>query len=109
MAQDDMHVIMYRILAYLYDCMKRGRDVDPNLISFERLCINKRYWVAIMVELAERGFVKGAVISHADDETNVYLREPTVTMAGVEFLMENSMMNKAKRFLQDFKASVPGI
>ncbi len=38
MAQDDMHVITYRILAYLYDCMKRGRDVDPNLISFERLC-----------------------------------------------------------------------
>lgn len=24
MAQDDMHVVMYKILAYLYSCMKEG-------------------------------------------------------------------------------------
>ena len=30
-------------------------------------------------------------------------------MSGVEFLMENSMMSKAKRFLQDIKDTVPGI
>lgn len=109
MTYDDMHVIMYRILAYLYDCMKRGCKPDPSRVLYEHLCINRNYWIAIMIELAERGFIKGVKISHADDETNVYLSDPTVTMAGVEFLMENSMMNKAKRFLQDIKATVPGI
>lgn len=29
MAQDDMHVIMYRILAYLYWCIKQGVRPDP--------------------------------------------------------------------------------
>lgn len=109
MAYDDMHVIMYKILAYLYDCMKRGRDVAGHAISCDRLGINKRYWVAIMIELAERGFIKGVKINRADDEVDVYLVEPTVTMTGVEFLMENSMMSKAKRFLQDIKDTVPGI
>lgn len=109
MAQDDMHVIMYRILAYLYDCMKRGRDVDVNAISSNRLGINKRYWVAIVIELAERELIKGAIIDRSDDTVDVSLFDPSVTMAGVEFLMENSMMNKAKRFLQDIKATVPGI
>ena len=109
MAYDDMHVIMYKILAYLYDCMKRGCKPDPRRVLYEHLCINRNYWIAIMIELAERGFIKGVKISHADDEVDVHLVEPTVTMAGVEFLMENSMMNKAKRFLQDIKATVPGI
>lgn len=109
MAYDDMHVIMYKILAYLYDCMKRGCRPDPSLMSFEHLCINRRYWIAIMVELAERDFVRGVKVGRADDEVEAYLTEPTVTMTGVEFLMENSMMNKAKRFLQDVKATVPGI
>lgn len=109
MAQDDMHVIMYRILAYLYDCMKRGRDVDVNAISCARLGINKRYWVAIVIELAERELIKGAMINRSDDTIDVSLFDPSITMAGVEFLMENSMMNKAKRFLQDIKATVPGI
>lgn len=109
MAYDDMHVIMYKILAYLYDCMKRGCRPDPSLMSHEHLCINRRYWVAIMVELAERDFIRGVKVGRADDEVDVYLSEPSVTMTGVEFLMENSMMNKAKRFLQDVKATVPGI
>lgn len=109
MAYDDMHVIMYKILAYLYDCMKRGRDVDVNAISCDRLGINKRYWVAIVIELAERELIKGAMIIRSDDTVDVSLFEPTVTMSGVEFLMENSMMSKAKRFLQDIKDTVPGI
>lgn len=109
MAYDDMHVIMYRILAYLYDCMKRGCKPDQSRVWYEHLCINRNYWVAIMIELTERGFIKGVKIGRADDDVDVYLVEPTVTMAGVEFLMENSMMNKAKRFLQDIKDTVPGI
>lgn len=109
MAYDDMHVIMYKILAYLYDCMKRGCKPDPSRVLYVHLCINRNYWVAIMTELAERGFIKGVKIIRSEDTIDVSLFDPSVTMAGVEFLMENSMMNKAKRFLQDIKETVPGI
>ena len=29
MAKNDYHVIVYRILLYLYACLKGGEDVDP--------------------------------------------------------------------------------
>lgn len=109
MAQNDMHVIMYRILAYLYACLKGGRDVDTNVISCDVLGINERYWLAIVTELVERGYVRGISITHADNHASAFLHDPTITMTGVEFLMENSMMAKARRFLQDIKASVPGL
>ena len=28
MAQNDMYVVMYKIIAYLYDCMKKGAEPD---------------------------------------------------------------------------------
>ena len=109
MAQNDMHVIMYRILAYLYACLKDGVDVDRDVISWETLRINERYWCAIVTELVGRGYVRGVTVTHADNAAMVFVSDPTITMTGVEFLMENSMMAKARRFLQDIKASVPGL
>lgn len=29
MAENDMHVIMYRIMAYLYWCMREGVEPEP--------------------------------------------------------------------------------
>lgn len=31
MAANDYHVIVYQILAYLYECLKDGRDVSLSL------------------------------------------------------------------------------
>lgn len=50
MAKDDMEVIMYKILKYLYECMKK--DIDPQLFmefqvvshSTELLVQNNRYF-----------------------------------------------------------------
>lgn len=35
MAKDDFHVIVYQILAYLYQCLKSGETVNPKQISVE--------------------------------------------------------------------------
>ena len=50
-----MHVIMYTILKYLYECLKAGIDPDPLKFSAEALGINERYWTAIVADLANRG------------------------------------------------------
>lgn len=109
MAFDDMHVVMYKILAYLYACMKSGEKVNEANIRCDALGINEPYWTSIMVELMERGYVKGLMVRKADNSQTVVPVNPSVTMTGVEFLMENSMMAKAKQFLMDFKATVPGL
>lgn len=44
MAKDDFFVIAYRILAYLYSCMKAGEIPDVAKISYEKLKIPEKYW-----------------------------------------------------------------
>lgn len=107
MAKDDMHVVMYRILAYLYKCLRDGKEPEFALYSHEFLKINKRYWTAIMVELVNRGFVSGFELMRSDNETDVVPVVPAVTMEGVEFLLDNSLMTKARRFIEESKGIIP--
>lgn len=111
MAQNDMYVVMYRILAYLYDCMKRGEVPERERYSAHALGVPEPYWSMVMSELVSHRFVADASVSrYSDGSFMVFLgKNPYVTMEGVEFAQENSMMGKAKRFLQDAKSAVPFI
>lgn len=108
MAQNDMHVVVYKILSYLYKCLKSGEKVDMDLISAEMLGINQRYWRVIVGELVERGYVSGYRVTQTPSGiTTINPVDPTITMSGVEFLMENSMMRKALDFLRTTKDALP--
>ncbi len=107
MAQDDMHVVMYRILAYLYACMKEGTKPERRKYDAEHMEINKPYWSSIMAEMARRNLVAGITATTTADGDFIHIGNVRITMEGVEFLMENSMMAKAKTFLMDIKAAVP--
>ena len=108
MASDDMHVVMYKILSYLYKCLKAGENPDLRMISAEALGINGVYHGRIIRELVTRGYVEGYKISSLPNGcTSITPINPVVTMTGVEFLMENSMMRKAYEFLRDAKDAIP--
>lgn len=107
MASDDMHVVMYKILSYLYKCMKAGEDPDLRMISAGALGINERYHSQIVLELIERGYVKGYRVTEVPGAKTVMADNPYITMSGVEFLMENSMMSKALDFLRTTKDAMP--
>ena len=112
MAQDDMHVVMYKILAYLYSCMKAGDKPIERHYSHDGdvLCIPYAYWAAIMAELVENGYVKGVVVARTwGGDVVAKPTEPAITMKGVEFLQENSMMRKALGFLKETKSALPFI
>ena len=99
---------MYKIIAYLYDCMKRGFDPLEHEYSADALGISQRYWADVMKELHKHHFIDGVVIVNGfGNDVQVRLMRPTVTMEGVAFAQENSMMGKAKQFLMDAKASIP--
>ena len=57
MAQDDWEVIEYKILRYLYDCLKA--DVVPELgritWNSELISVNKNYWCKITATLVASG------------------------------------------------------
>lgn len=110
MAQNDMYVVMYKVIAYLYDCMKKGVEPDDEKWSHQALGIPESYWVTIVEELVEHRFICGVkVLAFMDGEKSVEPIDPRVTMEGVAFAQENTMMAKAKAFLQDAKASIPFI
>ena len=59
MAKDDMFKIIYIILKELYEHMKEGTRVPFCDISAERFQINEGYWVTIICELSEQGYISG--------------------------------------------------
>lgn len=110
MAKNDYHVIMYRILIYLYACLKEGVPFDPDEVSYERLGIPESYWSTVVAKMAEKGFITGAVIIPLlGIGKRIKWVEPEITPEGVEFLQENSLMGKAREFLKTVKETIPGL
>ena len=107
MAQNDMYVVMYKIVAYLYDCMKRGAEPDPAQWDCAAMGIPEPYWASIVEQLVSHGYLSGVQVWHSDGRTKVAPARPQVTMEGVAFAQENSMMGKARKSLMDAKAAVP--
>lgn len=114
MARDDYYVVVYQILAYLYDKLKKGEDVDPKQISHNEgnlIHINKRYWTYIMVNLEKYNLIEGLHIITPDGCEPIIckLEQCQITPLGIEFLTENSTINKAKEFFKDVKEIIPFI
>ena len=110
MAKDSYHVIMCRILIYLYACMREGVEFNPDEVSFERLGVCEKYWTSIVVNMLEKGYLKGAaVIPVLRMGKRIKWDDPQITQEGVEFIEENSAIAKAKEFLKTLKEIVPGM
>lgn len=117
MAKDDFHVIAYQILAYLYTCLKEGKDVEPELLGVQSKyfsangqALNTRYWAYIIYNLQRLGMIDGVLF---DDFDNLPYQIPRsldrcmITPMGIEYLTDNAFIEKAKTFLKDAKAIVP--
>lgn len=112
MARDDYHVIVYQILAYLYQQLKKGENVDARLISAESPMyrINSKYWKYIMKNLLNDGYIEGITIGkYIAGEEVEGLDYCMITPKGIEYLTDNSTISKAKEFFKDVKSIVPFI
>lgn len=110
MAQNDYFVIVYQVLKYLYDCLKAGEDPDPIYLRASRYSIPEKYWVFIIVSLVEEGYIRG--LSPMSTKNGIVidnLQYARITPKGIEYLFENSLMEKVKKTLRDLKDTVPFI
>lgn len=101
MAQNDMEVIMYKILSYLYECMKAGARprMEDICCSCQMFQIPKSYWEQIMRELVSRGLISGLLMRETKDCLLISMTDnPTITYEGRQFLVENSGMKRAAEF-----------
>ena len=87
--------IIYRILRYLEKAMEYD-EVDMDFISAEKLGVSERRWEAVMEMLSNEGYVMGiAVKRSADGQICCLVSSPRITLKGLEYLQENSLMQKA--------------
>ena len=104
MAQNDYFVIVYRILKYLYDCLKKGEKPEVEYLAASIYNIPENYWAYILLSLINEEYVKGIVVNHTKDGVIFGgLQEAVITPKGIEYLFENSLIEKAKRTLKEVK------
>ena len=111
-AKDDYFVIVYQILSYLYQRLKKGEPIDPAFLKHDGplFQINKQYWAYTLYHMTEARLIEGIVFIQIDGLEFPYahqLEACRITPDGIAYLCENSFMEKAKRFLKDMKEIVP--
>lgn len=109
MAKDDYFVVVYKILKYLYDCLKHGKIPDFKEIDYEHLDINEDYWKYIIVNLLESNLVKGVKVIESNHGLIIRNINIQITPTGIEYLFENSLLQKIKRTLKDIRDIAPFI
>lgn len=113
MARDDYHVIAYKILAYLYVQLKNGENIDAKCLTHDGplFKINYKYWAYVMRNMLEQGYIRGIIVTEpwGNDAIIDGLEHCEITPCGIEYLCDNSFMEKVKQFMKEIKEITPFI
>jgi len=106
MAKDDYDVVVFKILTYLYGCMKRkflfNKAVFEKLI--EKQNVQEEYLAAILRMMTSEGLIEGLVFTKAWGNTYIIANDysdMSITANGIRYLNENSGMAKARKVLSE--------
>lgn len=94
--------IIYKILLILRDAMEFEK-FDSNSISHEALGISYPLWCRLIYMLYKEGYIEGIQEWKPIDSdfVKIALVRPEITLKGLEYLEENSLMQKAKNLAKD--------
>lgn len=110
MEKDDYFVMAYRVLHFLYECFKVGEKAEVEWFGPQALGINNGYWVNLLESLTKEGYITGIVFPRAIGSIrNAKVIDARITQKGIEFLQENSSIQKAMQFLKSAKETIPGL
>ena len=63
MAQNDYFVIVYQVLKYLYECLKKGEKPEACYLTASAYNIHENYWQYIILSLITEEYVKGIAVN----------------------------------------------
>jgi len=109
MAKDDYFVIVYRLLKYLYDCLKRGKPPSPEVLCADFFSVNEEYWQFILRTLFEDGYVSGLFINSllGGKPHATRLNQMEITPKGILYLDENSIFKRIRGAVKDIAEIIP--
>lgn len=106
---DDFRLIykILRILQKSMDC----EEFDTSVLSPEALKLSVPKWSRIMAMLLKEGYIEGGQTWNAMDfgYPRVALTRPEITLKGLEYLEENTLMKKAADLAKGIKDTIPGL
>ena len=95
--------IIYKILKSIEESMDY-EIFDENIISPEYLGVGKERWKALIIELLDNEYVTGIVkVPIMGNRVDLKIVKPQITLKGMEYLEENSMMKKAYNLLKGIR------
>ena len=98
----DNFSVIYKILNILEKAMDY-ENFDKSAISSEQLKISENRWKSIIEMLADNEYIKGVIISRSFDTTNVNIDSIRITLKGLEYLNDNTLMKRVGRTLKGVK------
>lgn len=103
--------VIYRILKIFQAAMDLD-EFDPNAISASRLKISENRLDKLLMMLAKNGYIEGVTFKqYWNSSVPEVCIEPSasITLKGLEYLEENSMMKKAANLAKGIKDTIPGL
>lgn len=97
---------IYLILAILEKALDGG--LDSRDLAPEALRVSERRRNSLLIMLQEEGYITGLKSVDAIGLHDIRLEDVRITLKGLEYLQENSMMKKAYRALKGVKDITPG-
>ncbi|GFZ27250.1 YjcQ family protein [Lactobacillus corticis] len=101
MARDDYFVLVYKLLKILYLTLKSGKAVTSDELKELSEGIPLDYWEYILKSLYEEGYVTGVISVNTLSGSSIKVTNLQITPKGIEYLQDNSKMQKAAEFVKN--------
>lgn len=100
---------VYKILSTLEKSMDLP-EVDLNAIDHNALEISKERWCRYIEMMLDVGYIKGASIKRdISGNMRVECNDLRITLKGLEYLQENSIMQRMYNAAKGIKEIIPGV
>ncbi len=100
---------VYKILSTLEKAMDYP-EFDSGLISSEKLSVSEERWKRYIEMMADVGYVKGVQVKrYVTGDTIVDVSDMRITLKGLEYLQENTIMRKIYNAAKGVKDITPGL
>ena len=104
---DENFKIIYKILKYLKNAMDYD-EIDNSPISADTLGISRNRWMKIIEMLVSDGYIKGVSVKYGTHgDVVVSAGSMRITIKGLEYLEENSIMKRAANIAKGITDMIP--
>lgn len=101
--------VAYKILIYLKYCYENGISADPDILSPDNIGISEKQFILTLQMLLEDGYIKGVSLSPTIQGPTIInnIQDTYATSAGLQYLVENSMMKKVYNVSKEVRDWIP--